>query len=237
MRKVRFLTLLTLISIALMLVSCKTAETELSYSDEEYDHVFGIVLEEAKSSSIMAIFKSLNEGTENMIPSEYSFFEQYRDQVPGLDRLLDNWAQTTMNYLVPSFDTFQKFISELFSSTASPNSRELLSAEDDSISKYYKAQCYGAIKENIDSFLSGLDITELREAIIQYNAWSSTRALLYDNENPYARMDYSDAELRSVVSEYLVDLFFSYFARYETLFRTTPDPEMESLAAAILGLQ
>jgi len=237
MRKVSFLTVLLLASLMLLLPSCRSTVTEVEFTDEEYDQVLNLVLDKARSDSIIDIFKSLNEGSEDMIPSEFEFFEEYRYQVPGLDGILKNWAQTTMNHLVPSFDIFQQFVTELFSSVQAPNSRELLESGETSISDYYEAQCSDALYQNIYEFNAGLQVTELREAIVQYAAWSSTRALLYNTENPSVSTSHTDDELRALVSEYLVDLFFSYLSRHESMFRTTPDPEMDSLAAAILGLQ
>ncbi len=237
MERRRFQTLLVLIAIVFMLASCKTVTTETEYSQEDYELVYSLVLAQSRSDAVQNLFISLNEGQEDMIPSDYSFLRLYRSRVPGLDRILTNWATTTSGFLVPSFDVFQRFVAELFDSAAMPDCKEILNQGDDSISLYIKEQCQAEMVADIDAFIADIDVSAWRETVVQYSAWVNTRALLYDEENPAIGDIPTDEEIRRMLSQHLVDLFFSFLSKYETLFRTTPDPEMDSLAAEILGLQ
>ncbi len=233
----RIQTLLVLIAIVFMLASCKTVATTSEYTEEDYEFVYNLVLNESRSDAVQNLFISLNEGKEDMIPSEYSFLKEYRSKVPGLDRILTNWSKTTRDFLVPSFDTFRQFVIEIFSSAEKPDCKTIIEAGDDSISQYFKEQCSAVMTADIKAFISDIDVSEWRETVVQYSAWVNTRELLYDEDNPEIGAIPTDEETREMLSQHLVDLFFTFLSKYETLFRTTPDPDMDSLAASILGLQ
>lgn len=229
--------MLVLMAIVFMLASCKTVATTSEYTEENYEYVYNLVLDRSRSDAVLNLFINLNEGKEDMIPADYSFLKEYRYKVPGLDRILTNWAQTTIGFLVPNFDVFQQFVMELFSSVEKPDCKAIIEAGGDSISQYLKEQCSAEMVADINAFLSNIDVSEWKETVVQYSAWVNTRELLYNEDNPSISSVPADEEIREMLSQHLVDLFFSFLSKYETLFRTTPDPEMDSLAASILGLQ
>lgn len=233
----RIPTLLVLIAIVFMIASCKTVATTSEYTEEDYEYVYNLVLDRSRSDAELNLFINLNEGKEDMIPADYSFLKEYRYRVPGLDRILTNWSKTTRGLLVPNFDVFQKFVTELFSSTQKPDCKVVIEAGGDSISQYLREQCSAEMVADISAFITDLDVSAWREAAVQYSAWVNTREHLYEEDNPEIKAIPSDDEIREMLSQHLVDLFFTFLSKYETLFRTTPDPEMDSLAASILGLQ
>ncbi|MBR2281587.1 MAG: hypothetical protein IJ863_03085 [Spirochaetales bacterium] len=233
----RIPTLLVLIIIAFTLVSCKTVATSADYDEETYESVYNLILDKSRSDAVLNLFISLNEGEEDMIPNEYSFLRDYRYRVPGLDRILTNWSRTTRGFLVPSFDTFQRFVSELFASVEKPDYRAIVESGGSPISLYLQQECSDAMTADIEGFISDIDVSAWNEAVVQYSAWANTRRLLYEEDNPEIVRGSTDDETRHMLAKHLVDLFFSVLQRYEFLFRTTPDPEMDSVAAAILGLQ
>ena len=229
--------LIAALALTLLLVSCRTTTTTTDYTDEQYDSVLSLVLERSQSDAIVNLFIRLNEYGDNMVPKDYSFLDEYRDRVPGMDSILGSWAHTITDFLIPNFDTFKTFVPELFATVKKPDSKALLQSSDDSISAYYRTACFDDMVTDLEVFLDGLDVSVWHDAAVQYMAWVSTRAMLYDEENPTMGQDFTEQELYHLVAEHLTDLFFTYLARYETLFRTTPDPGMDSLASAILGLE
>jgi hypothetical protein len=233
----RIPTLLVLIAIVFMIASCKTVAKTSEYTEENYEYVYNLVLDRSRSDAVLNLFINLNEGKEDMIPADYSFLKEYRYRVPGLDRILTNWSKTTRELLVPNFDVFQKFVTELFSSTQKPDCKVVIETGGDSISQYLREQCSAEMVADISAFITDLDVSAWRETAVQYSAWVNTREHLYEEDNPEIKAIPSDDEIREMLSQHLVDLFFTFLSKYETLFRTTPDPEMDGLAASILGLQ
>lgn len=229
--------MLALIAITLLLASCRTIATTSELTDADYERVYGIVLQEAGNNAILDIFRSLNDGKESLIHPDYSFLDTYRSRIPGLDRILRNWTSTATGFLIPSFDRFQQLVKELFASVETPDCVKLLSDDDTSVSRYVRESCSDIMVETVGAFISDLDVSAWREALVQYSAWARARALLYDEDNPLLVAIPSDSETRQMIAPFLVDLFFSYMEKSESLFRTTPDPDMDSVAASILGLQ
>ncbi len=236
MGKGRLLAVLTLVLLSLVLASCKTISISSDYTDDDYTSVALLVRDRAENDAIVNFFISLNEYAETMIPTDYAFLGSYRDEVPGLDKILTDWATSTADYLIPNFDVFQAFIADLFSKVGEVDGRKLLQDEEGSISAFYKGKCTDTMVTDAEEFLKGIDVSSWSKAVIQYDAWVNTRALLYDEELPSFGRTFTDDEIISMLARHLVNRFFDYFTLYEILFRTTPDPNMEIIVTDILGL-
>ncbi len=236
MGKGRLLAVLTIVLFSLVLASCKTISISSDYTDDDYDYVVSVVRGRAEDDAIVNLFINLNEYSETMIPSEYSFLEYYRDKVPGLDKILSDWARTTTDYLIPNFDVFHSFITELFSKVEGIDGRKLIQEGDASISTFYSEQCFDTMVSDAEEFLKGMDVSFWNKAVIQYDAWVNTRTMLYNEDIATFDHIFTDDEVIAMFSRHLVDLFFTYFSQCEILFRTTPDPNMETIVTDILGL-
>ena len=80
------------------------------------------------------------------------------------------------------------------------------------------------------------DPTYWNEAVQQYNAWVITGSLLSGSSAQTISAPSDTEGVADMLADHLADLYFRSLASAETLIRTTPDPQMDNLAAQVLGL-
>ena len=223
------------ILVSLILVCCTTT-TELSFTDEEIDFTMGYVMNLIEERTISELFMRLNEFSEPMVPAEYIVMNQLRHDIPGMDRILTDWSHQTITYILGFYESFRQYCAQIAGSQVFTDPRALLSSGSSSISLYMRRLHFDAMKQVIRQNISSIDPTYWQQAIIQYNAWVNTTNLL-SGQNMKTFPAYSDTEeVVDMVAAHLADLYFKVFSTEEVLIRTTPDPDMDSTAARVLGL-
>ena len=235
MKRMAILILLIVLT-TLIAVSCKSTGKAESFTDEQYDYALHLVLNQAQSKASSDLFKQFNEFNASMVPGRYSEIERLRDNIPGMDLLIRQWTESSSLFLLQGYGYFTDHVEKLKSRVSFKDPKAMLEAGDDSVSRYYSSLYLDDIALMISRYIQTMDFSTLRKALIQYNAWASTRNRLYDEDNELLDTEIGNNELTEVFAYHLADLFFKQMAVSESLIRTTPDLSMDSVEAMVLGL-
>ena len=219
-----------------LLVSCKTVDSRADLTDEQYDYALHLVLDKAQEQAISDLFKQFNEFREPMVPEQFSRIEELRGRAPGLDYLVRLWIEVSSLEVLQMFGSFSDYVDALKLSVEVRNPKSLSEAGDDSISLYYRSLFGDEMIQVIHESLLGLDFSVWTQCVVQYNAWASTRNMLYDEDNDILDATTDTDKLARMFSVHLMERFFVHLASAEALIRTTPDPDMDPVVAVVLGL-
>ena len=234
MRKVA--ALLIILSL-LLLASCATSSgSDGTYSREDCNYTLMYVLGRASTQALSDLFLSMNEFNESMVPTEYAFLQAERYEIPGMDRLLDEWARTTTAFILPVYDSFSDYITYVVYSTEFEDPVKMVSSGASSISEYMLKTRGDEIARRISANIGDMDVSVWSDVAIQYNAWATTRDKLLGENNPRIDTDLTADQVRDIFSVHFMKLFMGALQRAEVLIRTTPDANMDSTAARVLGL-
>ena len=234
--RLRSAALFAVIFILIILVSCRSTETAPVFSDEEIEQTLNYVLIQSNDEAVSYMFRDLNELKENMIPEQYSAMDEFRNEIPGMDMLLTDWASYTTVFIIPMFDDFTSYTLQIAKSQKFTDPRALLDSGTSSVSLYMRRLHLNEITQTIRQSITDLDLSYWKMAVIQYNAWVNTRALLSGQEAKPLPSELSDASLLDIFASHLADLYFKHLSSAEVMIRTTPDPDMDQTAARVLGL-
>lgn len=228
--------ILLIVLTALIAVSCKSTANVESFTNEQYDYALHLVLDQAQSKATSDLFKQFNEFNASMVPGRYSEIENRRDDIPGMDLLIRQWTESSSLFILQVYGSFTDYVEKLKDKVSFADPKALLEAGDDSVSRYYSSLHLDDVAHVISKSIRDIDFTTLRKALIQYNAWASTRNRLYDEDNELLDSEIGNDEMTEVFAYHLASLFFEYLAASESLIRTTPDLSMDSVEAMVLGL-
>ena len=235
MKRMAILILLIVLT-TLIAVSCKSTGKAESFTDEQYDYALHLVLDQAQSKATSDLFKQFNEFNASMIPGRYSEIEKRRDDIPGIDLLIRQWSESSSLFILQVYGSFTDYMEKLKNKVSFNDPKALLEAGDDSVSRYYSSLHLDDVAQVISRSIRDIDFTTLRKALVQYNAWASTRNRLYDEDNELFDAEIGNDELIELLAYHLASLFFRHMAASESLIRTTPDLSMDSVEAMVLGL-
>ena len=107
--RLRFAALLAVIFILIVLVSCKSTESAPVFSDEEIEHTMYYILQQSEDKAVTSLFQNLNAIKEPMIPEQYIVMNDIRSEIPGMERLLSDWAIYTTSFIIPLYDAFSDY--------------------------------------------------------------------------------------------------------------------------------
>lgn len=234
--RLRFAALLAVIFILIVLVSCKSTESAPVFSDEEIEHTMYYILQQSEDKAVTSLFQNLNAIKEPMIPEQYIVMNDIRSEIPGMERLLSDWATYTTSFIIPLYDGFSDYTLLIAENQVFPDPQALLGSGTTSVSLYMRRLHMSEMVQIIRPSIVGLDLDYWRQAVTQYNAWVNTRAVLSGQEAKVLPSGQSDEELLDIFATHLADLYFKYLSSAEVMIRTTPDPEMDQTAARVLGL-
>ena len=234
--RLRILTvLLAVILIPAILVSCRTA-SEPGFSDDDYDYTLHLVLDQSQEQALSELFMGFNEYRETMVPDRWSAIPEMRSEIPGMERLIRLWTETSTLFILQTYASFTDYAETLKTRIAFENPKAIFESGETSVSDYYRARFRTEMAGRIAVTLEGLDFSTWHEVVIQYNAWAATRNLLNDGETEAIVFSMDPQEEITVFSNHFADLFFEHLASAEALIRTTPDPDMDNVEAQVLGL-
>lgn len=219
----------------LLLVSCATGGTS-AFSDADVDYTMHYVLEKAGEQTVSDLFMMLNRLTEPMVPEEYGVMVEMRNVIPGMNGILNDWALQISTYVLGFYDRFREYSDNLVRSQVFTDPQELLVSGSNSISVLMKELHSDEVRRTIRSNLTSPDPEYWNEAVQQYNAWVITGSLLNGNTQQTISAPSDTEAVADMLADHLTDLYFRGLESAETLIRTTPDPQMDSLAAQVLGL-
>ena len=230
----RFAVLLGII--LLLLVSCKTTKNVESFTDEQYDYALHLVLDQAQSKTLTDLFKEFNEFSEPMVPEQFSEIERQRNEIPGMDLLIRQWSEDSILFLLQIYGRFTDYVETLKSQISFRNPKALLETGDDSISVLYSSLYLDDMARVISQYVQDMDFSSWQKTLVQYNAWISTRNMLFGENNELLDADMDSDQLITLFSYHLANLFFEHLSFSESLIRTTPDLSMDPIEAQVLGL-
>lgn len=228
-----------LIMAAALLVSCTTTADGALYSREDCEYTLTLVRDQTQSQAITRLFMDFNNYSPSFVPTEFAILEQKRNDIPGMDMLLSQWAKTVADYLISSYNYFSDLSTEKLNSLTFIDPQAMIEQSDYSISTLYRAKWTKALEEAAYERLQELDLSSWQSIVTQYNAWVATQSLLLTakgNGNQDTPTPIGEHDIIKMVSELAIELYFSIFEAQETLIRTTPNPDMDLVASRVLGL-
>ena len=236
MRKALLPALVTLAIFMLVLTSCASSNKERTLSEDECRYTLDLVFRQANDSAVPEMFIAMNELDDSMVMSEYSFLNDLRHTIPGMDRLLMQWELAVSSSVIPSFDLFSSYLTTMADEVVYPNPVQMIESGTDSISLFILADKGDSMALVIRDHLLNLDVSPWREVAVQYNSWASTREKLYGEQAPRIDADMDSKEIIALLSHRLVEIYISYLRKEEMMIRTTPNADMDPVAARVLGL-
>ncbi|MBR4427106.1 MAG: hypothetical protein IKS77_05340 [Spirochaetales bacterium] len=236
MRKALLPALVALAISMLVLTSCASSNKERTLSEDECRYTLDLVFRQANDSAVPEMFIAMNELDDSMVMSEYSFLNDLRHTIPGMDRLLMLWELAVSSSVIPSFDLFSSYLTTMADEVVYPNPVQMIESGTDSISLFILADKGDSMALVIRDHLLNLDVSPWREVAVQYNSWASTREKLYGEQAPRIDADMDSKEIIALLSHRLVEIYISYLRKEEMMIRTTPNADMDPVAARVLGL-
>lgn len=226
-----FIAVLLILALA-TLTSCRSISSSDELSAVDCDYTLHLVKDQTQDQAISELFKTLNSYGTTFIPSQYAFLETFKDQIPGMGRLINQWAGYISDYLIVNYDSFTSLTNEMLSTMEFKEPQAMIVSSDSSITDLYRQVFFSAIEKAVKDKLSTISISYWQSIVTQYNAWVATQALLGTS----GLVPIKENDIVSKVATLATELYFSYFSQQETLIRTTPNPDMDSTAASVLGL-
>ena len=236
MRKALLPALVALAISMLVLTSCASSNKERTLSEDECRYTLDLVFRQANDSAVPEMFIAMNELDDSMVMSEYSFLNDLRHTIPGMDRLLMLWELAVSSSVIPSFDLFSSYLTTMADEVVYPNPVQMIESGTDSISLFILADKGDSMALVIRDHLLNLDVSPWREVAVQYNSWASTREKLYGEQAPRIDADMDSKEIIALLSHRLVEIYISYLRKEEMMIRTTPNADMDPVASRVLGL-
>ena len=236
MRKALLPALVALAISMLVLTSCASSNKERTLSEDECRYTLDLVFRQANDSAVPEMFIAMNELDDSMVMSEYSFLNDLRHTIPGMDRLLMQWELAVSSSVIPSFDLFSSYLTTMADEVVYPNPVQMIESGTDSISLFILADKGDSMALVIRDHLLNLDVSPWREVAVQYNSWASTREKLYGEQAPRIDADMDSKEIIALLSHRLVEIYISYLRKEEMMIRTTPNADMDPVASRVLGL-
>ena len=236
MRKALLPALVALAISMLVLTSCASSNKERTLSEDECRYTLDLVFRQANDSAVPEMFIAMNELDDSMVMSEYSFLNDLRHTIPGMDRLLMLWELAVSSSVIPSFDLFSSYLTTMADEVVYPYPVQMIESGTDSISLFILADKGDSMALVIRDHLLNLDVSPWREVAVQYNSWASTREKLYGEQAPRIDADMDSKEIIALLSHRLVEIYISYLRKEEMMIRTTPNADMDPVAARVLGL-
>ncbi len=218
-----------IILLAVMLSSCVTKSSQFNESDANY--VMHTVLE---TSINKAISKTVTyvDTSETFIPKSYSVLEDNRHTVAGLDSLLCDWTDYVKQYTAVRIPDFRLILDNLSESFVFADPVNIAKGSKTSVTELFKSRNLIALTKEINELLSDIDTTAFERAANQYNQWVNSSNKLI-NTKPLNTIKVTS--VKPQITAELLQIFFENMAFSEELFRTTPQPDMESVVEHVLG--
>lgn len=236
MRKALLPALVALSIIMLVLTSCASSNKERTLSEDECSYTLDLVFRQANYNAVPEMFIALNELEDSMVMSEYSFLNDLRQTIPGMDRLLRQWELVVASSVIPSFDLFSSYLTNMADELVYPNPVQMIESGTDSISTFILEDKGDSMALVAKDHLQDLDVSVWREVAVQYNSWASTREKLYGEQAPRIDAEMEASQIIALLSHRLVEIYISYLRKEEIMIRTTPNADMDPVAARVLGL-
>ena len=236
MRKALLSALFILAMTMLVLTSCASSKKDRTLSEDDCRYTLDLVFRQANDRAVPEMFIEMNEQRVSMVMSDYSFLNDMRDTIPGMDRLLKQWELIVTSNVIPSFDLFSSYLSAMADEIVYPNPVEMIESRTDSISQFILEDKGQSMAMVVKDHLLDLDVSTWRQVAIQYNSWASTREKLYGENAPRIDAEMASEDIIALLSHRLVEIYISYLSQEEMMIRTTPDADMDPVAARVLGL-
>ena len=231
MKRRLYLQILSLLIILVSLSSCRSASA-FGNSSEECDYALHYALERANESVITDLYFKITQ-TEAFLPKKLSFINEKATEIPGMKKLIAEWAEYMNNYTMQWFEGFRSYVQKLVSNMIFEDPVEIVGLSEDSASQAFETAFGSEIKLYIQQNLEAVDLTKWEEIATQYKAWVTTNKVLFDTEEPQLE----ELDIIEALAQDMSDLYFSSLKEAEILFRTTPDPNADKTVSKIFGLE
>ena len=230
MKKARKKVFILLIILLFFFSSCSTTK-KFETTKEECDYALHYVLEKANESTLSTFFFRISE-TELFLPENLNFIAQNAEEIPGMQKMLEEWTKEMQAYTLDWFEGFASLTETLVSETIFENPEKLVVANDTSASMTMEEISREEILSYIQTQLNSADKTKWDEIATQYNAWVQIRNVLFEIDE----RQLENIDIASNLAESICNLYFEDLKLKESLLRTTPDPNADSIVSKVFGL-
>ena len=227
-----------IILVLVLFESCATqGKKETVLTGDECRYTLGIVLRQATDAAIPALFVDASNYNISMVPSEYSYLDRLRTTIPGMDRLLRIWETDVLSFIFPYFGEFSVYLEAIPDSYVPEDPVGLIESGAGSLSADIRRTFGDEMTALVGKRLEGLETETWAEIVVQYNAWAHSMDNLYGLKYPAIDPGIPYETLLLMLSRHLADVYLDTLSSCEVLIRTTPDPDMDPVAARVLGLE
>ena len=221
-----------LLIITTLLISCTTTKTySVNYSKDQASYALAYALDTAITKSLSKTSVYLTS-KERFIPSEYSVLEAERDNIAGLDTLLEQWTTYAYSYVNSEKLSFELYIKYLEENFEIQNPIDTVLKGNTSASDQFLTENSNTIFTELTAYLSNLDTSYISQAVRQYNLWIEA----WDFVNGSTTPKLIETDVRSSMAKLIFEHFCRYLTESEELFRTTPSSDSDPTVAKVFDL-
>lgn len=221
--------ILAFIILCLVLVSCSTTALHRQNTGYTEDEALFAVKEAARALEENASKTFYNNlfSSETFIPKQYQILETMKKEIPGMNRILNEFKLYYSTLVLNSINTLFTFTSKNISELQFEYPQFYVISSNTSISDYFITLYSRDISAIIKNMLKDADYSLLKEAINTFNTYIKVKSLKFD---PLKETDFN-----TLYSDYITEKYISVLKKSEELFRTTPSPYADDTVKKVFG--
>ncbi len=230
MRKKSVLFVLVLL-IAAMFISCSTVNIrhDDTYSEDEASYALKAALDTASEQASQKLTDNLS--SMDFIVQRYAVLKEEMKNIPGMSTLISNFNASMTDYLKENLTSYFDYTKSLLSSTEFVNPIQMVISSDSSASNEFLQNNGAKLKTKLNEILGNANYSGLSSCIRHFNAYAATNRSIENTVQPLEMTNIS-----TEIADMLFDRFSVLMKSSEELYRTTPDPYADQIAAIVFGI-
>lgn len=212
-------------------VSCATGTTYSEITEEEAAYSMNLAMTTAFENTASRLINVSN--TMNTIPDQYKILDDTRNDVPGLNAILNSWDDEVKIYIKAQIPSMKEELSSYVFGLTYENPLEFITKSDTSGSELFESLYFDKVLDFCRRIAENADYSTLEKAVYQYNLYIRSNDMIYKTNTE--KLEIQD------VSDYFTDIlttdFFNVLFSSEELYRTTPDPYKDRTAAVVFSVE
>ncbi len=215
-----------------LLYACTTSKTDKEeLSNEELEYAIKLMLSEVTNRAFTDFKIFISDY--DFIPEELNTLNKEKDIIPGLSTILQSWTINIRNAFINKSKSLDNDIRKVIDNMIIPNPKSIISSGVRSASVLLSTTYYPEIQNCFINFIMN-NITELRQAINQYNIYIDTTNRI--NPTNLDKINLSDYDISYSLSNPLCNYILNFFMANEDLYRTTPNSSNPQIIRQVFNI-
>ncbi len=216
--------------ITILLFSCASISNNGRNSFSEDEAVFALKTA-LNVASIQASDKlRIQLDTMDFIPEKYSEIKNSIDIVPGMSTLTAEFNSSIAEYLKDNLPELTDYIKNIVEMTQFSGPLQMVVVSDESASKELLKTSGKDIKDKLNAIIGKADFSDFGDCIGLYNTYITTQK----EKDTAQKLQVTD--ISSDITEMVFNRFSMLLRSSEELYRTTPNPYADDIAAIVFGI-